>query len=109
MNFDISRIESEHKLIEIPLQVLFAESMIDTVETSFQNSPYAFYAVGMRHAVNKLLFAVVDAPVFVFWHSYVRWMFVFAKYRIDAGHVFDYISDDFPVVRNRCGFDLTIS
>jgi len=79
MNLDISRIESEHKLIEIPLQVLFAESMIDTVETSFQNSPYTFYTVSMRHAINELLYTVIDAPVFVFWYSNVRWMFVSAE------------------------------
>jgi hypothetical protein len=74
--------QAEREFIDIALHVLDGEVVINAVVTTLQDCPDAFDAVGVRHAVNVLLGAVVDRAVIVAIDARVGRMRVGAEHRI---------------------------
>jgi hypothetical protein len=65
MTLHIAIVQTESKLLNIPIKVLCARVMIDTMQTTLQYCPDAFDAVGADSRAAILTIFVIDRIVIV--------------------------------------------
>src|ERR1035437_3827749 len=70
--------------------MLPAEGVIHSIETPFQNSPYAFDAVRMRHSIHELFDAMVHNELLVLVHPTVRTVLIRAEDRAKGNGLGDF-------------------
>ena len=56
-------VQAERELVDVPLQVLLARVMVNTMQTALHNRPYALDAVGANATAHVFLAAVIDGSV----------------------------------------------
>src|ERR1039458_2119428 len=81
VNLAIAFIQSESEFINVALQMLQAEVVVRAIVTALEDSPHALDTVGVRHAINGFLGAVVDSAMPIAAHSIVGGMFIGAERR----------------------------